>query len=243
MARLKPGVSVKQAQADIEVIASRIREKASVAPASACTWWACRSRWSSSRWRIMATEPIYAGGTELLLAMKHQALSYRHLIDLKVIPGLNSIDLKGDSLELGATSTHRDIERSTLVQQKLPVLAELESQVANVRVRATGTLGGNICFAEPHSDPATLLLVLGGKVKLEGSNGVREMPVDRLIAGPYANNLLPNEILAKIVVPCAQANHRAAYMKFQVHERPTLGLAYGWRRLMMAAPLDQHESL
>jgi carbon-monoxide dehydrogenase medium subunit len=168
---------------------------------------------------------VYAGGTELLLAMKHEALSYRYLIDVKVIPGLNSIDLRDGVLEIGATATHRSVERSALVRQRQPVLAELESHVANVRVRGTGTLGGNLCFAEPHSDPATLLLVLGGAVKLEGSGGVLEVTVGEFIAGAYANALLPGEILTQVIVPCAKPNHRAAYLKFQVHERPTLGLA------------------
>ncbi len=167
---------------------------------------------------------IYAGGTELLLAMKHQALNYRHLIDLKVVPGLNSIEVRDGLFEIGATSTHRSIERSALVRQNQPALAEMESQVANVRVRATGTLGGNLCFAEPHSDPATLLLVLGGTVRVESAAGAREIPVGELIAGAYASNLRPGEILTKILVPCAKPNHRAGYMKFQVHERPTLGL-------------------
>jgi len=168
---------------------------------------------------------VYAGGTELLLAMKHEALSYRHLIDVKVIPGLSSIHQRDGVVEIGATSTHRSIERSALVRQCQPVLAELESHVANVRIRGTGTLGGNLCFAEPHSDPATLLLVLGGVVKLEGSAGAREATVEEFIAGAYTNALLPNEILTKVIVPCARPNHRAAYLKFQVHERPTLGLA------------------
>src|SRR5712664_901047 len=167
---------------------------------------------------------IYAGGTELLLAMKHQALTYRHLIDLKVVPGLNSIEVRDGSLEIGATSTHRSIERSALVRQNQPALAEMESQVANVRVRATGTLGGNLCFAEPHSDPATLLLGLGGAVRVESAACAREIPVGELIAGAYASNLLPGEILTRIIVTCAKPNHRAGYMKFQIHERPTLGL-------------------
>lgn len=178
---------------------------------------------------------IYAGGTELLLAMKHQALNYRHLIDLKVVPGLNSIEMSNGSLEIGATSPHRSIERSVLVQQCQPALAEMESQVANVRVRATGTLGGNLCFAEPHSDPATLLLVLGGAVRLESSVGTREMPVGEFVGGAYASNLLPGEILTKITVPCAKPGHRTGYMKFQVHERPTLGLG-----LWLETPDDGH---
>jgi carbon-monoxide dehydrogenase medium subunit len=167
---------------------------------------------------------FYAGGTELLLAMRHKALSYRHLIDLKVIPGLDSIHLRGDWLEIGAASTHRSVERSGLVREKLPVLAELESRVANVRVRATGTLGGNLCFAEPHSDPATLLLVLGAQVSVEGSSGCRDLPIEAFIGGAYTNSLQPGEILTRIAVPCARPNQRAAYLKFQVHERPTLGL-------------------
>ena len=167
---------------------------------------------------------IYAGGTELLLAMKHSALNYRHLIDLKVVPGLNSIEMRDGALEIGATSTHRSIERSAVAQQHQPVLAEMESHVANVRVRVTGTLGGNLCFAEPHSDPATLLLVLGGAVRLESAAGSREIPVSELIGGAYTSNLQPGEILTKITVPSAKPNHRAAYTKFQVHERPTLGM-------------------
>ena len=167
---------------------------------------------------------IYAGGTELLLAMRHRALTYSHLVDLKVIPGLNSIEPRNGLIEIGAACTHRAIERSTVVRQRQPAFAELESQVANIRVRATGTLGGNLCFAEPHSDPATMLLVLDATVRIEGAEGAREIPIENLIAGAYANHLAPGEILTSIVVPSAKPSHRSAYMKFQIHERPALGL-------------------
>src|SRR5258708_11526635 len=75
---------------------------------------------------------IFAGGTELLLAMKHQALNYRHLIDLKVVPGLDSITVRDGFLEIRATSTPRRIERSVLLQEDQPALAEMASRVANV---------------------------------------------------------------------------------------------------------------
>src|ERR1700740_2309664 len=161
---------------------------------------------------------IYAGGTELLLAMRHRALTYSHLVDLKVIPGLNSIEPRDGLIEIGAACSHRAIERSLLVRERQPAFAELESQVANIRVRATGTLGGNLCFAEPHSDPATMLLVLGANVRIENSDGAREISIGDLIVGAYASNLALGEILTKIVVPCAKPSHRAGYMKFQIHE-------------------------
>jgi carbon-monoxide dehydrogenase medium subunit len=168
---------------------------------------------------------FYAGGTELLLAMRHKALSYRHLIDLKVIPGLDAIRTNGDHIEIGAACTHRTVERSPVVREKLPALAELESHVANVRVRATGTLGGNLCFGEPHSDPASLLLVLEAQLTVEGASGSRELDMDHFIADAYSTNLQPGEILTKISVPLAKPAERIAYVKFQIRERPSLGLA------------------
>ena len=86
----------------------------------------------------------YAGGTELLLAMKHDLLRYEHLVDVKTIPGLDKIEMKNGALLIGGATTHRGIESSALVKQNLPVFSDMESNVANVRVRASGTLAGNL---------------------------------------------------------------------------------------------------
>ena len=168
---------------------------------------------------------LYAGGTELLLAMKHDLLRYEHLIDVKTIPGLNKIERQNASLMIGGTVTHRAIERSSVVKESVRVLAEMESQVANVRVRASGTLGGNLCFAEPHSDPATLLVALKAKAHVQGKSGARTLSIDQLITGPYETSLAADELLASVEIPIAAKSQRAAYVKFQLHERPTLSLA------------------
>ena len=168
---------------------------------------------------------LYAGGTELLLAMKHDLLRYEHLVDVKTIPGLNKIESKDGALFIGGTATHRAIERSPLVQQRVPVLAQMEKNVANVRVRASGTLGGNLCFAEPHSDPATLLLALGAKAHLQAKSKRRTVAIDKLITGSYETSLASDELLEAIEIPILTTNQRAAYLKYQLKERPTLGLA------------------
>ena len=168
---------------------------------------------------------LYAGGTELLLAMKHDVLRYKHLIDVKVIPELDAIELRDGMIRVGAAATHRSIERSALLRSRLPVFTDMESLVANVRVRNTGTLGGNLCFAEPHSDPATLLLVLGASVAVEGPQRRREIPMHDFFIGPYETRLAPTEVMTGIQIPVAAGEWRSAYVKFQVHERPMLGLA------------------
>ena len=168
---------------------------------------------------------LYAGGTELLLAMKHDLLRYEHLVDVKTIPDLNKIGLQNGSLMIGSTATHRAIERSPVVKQNLPVLAEMETKVANVRVRASGTLGGNLCFAEPHSDPATLLVALGAKAHVQSKAGAKSVMIEKLITGAYETSLASDELLAAVEIPIATKTQRAAYLKFQLKERPTLGLA------------------
>lgn len=168
---------------------------------------------------------LYAGGTELLLAMKHDLLRYEHLIDVKTIPDLDKVEMKNGALVIGGTATHRAIERAPAVKENLPVLAEMESHVANVRVRASGTLGGNLCFAEPHSDPATLLTALGAKAHVQGKAGSRAVDVSTLISGAYETSLGADEVLSAVEIPVLQKSQRAAYLKYQLKERPTLGIA------------------
>ena len=168
---------------------------------------------------------LYAGGTELLLAMKHDLLRYQNLVDVKTIAGLDKIEAQDSTLVIGSTVTHRAIERSRVVREKLPALADMETQVANIRVRACGTLGGNLCFAEPHSDPATLLVALGAKVHIQGARGSKTIPLDKLITGAYETSLGTDELLTAIEIPLPTKSQRVAYVKFQTHERPTLGLA------------------
>jgi carbon-monoxide dehydrogenase medium subunit len=101
----------------------------------------------------------------------------------------------------------------------------METKIANVRVRATGTLGGNLCFAEPHSDPANLLLCLGATVTIQGGKGERTVPMDELIVDAYETSIAMDEVLTSIEIPLPDKSQRTAYLKFQIHERPTLGLA------------------
>jgi carbon-monoxide dehydrogenase medium subunit len=168
---------------------------------------------------------LYAGGTELLLAMKHDLLRYRHLIDVKTIANLNQIEVKNGALLIGSGATHRAIEISPLVRRHLPVLAEMEKNIANIRVRASGTLGGNLCFAEPHSDPGALLTALGAKAHVQGKTTSRTVALAQLITGAYETSLAADELLTAVEIPLLADSQRAAYLKFQLKERPTLGIA------------------
>ena len=101
----------------------------------------------------------------------------------------------------------------------------MEGDVANVRVREVGTLGGNLCFAEPHSDPGTLLQVYDASVRLERAGGARTIPLETLFVGPFETCLEADELLTEVIVPPLPARSAAAYLKFGFLERPSVGVA------------------
>jgi carbon-monoxide dehydrogenase medium subunit len=164
---------------------------------------------------------LYCGGTELLLLAKMGFASFDHLVDTKAIAELGGISQDGDALVLGATVTHRQIERSTLVLDRLPALAAMERQVANIRVRTVGTLVGNLCFSDPHSDPATFLLALDAEVESRRGDGeLRRRPLHAFLQGPYEPALEHGELVLRVRVPIPASDLAIVHRKFAFHERP-----------------------
>jgi carbon-monoxide dehydrogenase medium subunit len=162
-----------------------------------------------------------AGGTELLQVMKMGYAQFDMLIDVKQIPDLHGVEERADGgLRIGAGTTHRTIERSPLVRRIVPALATLELGLANTRVRNTGTIGGNIAFAEPHSDPATFLLACGATVELEGPAGRRVLTIGDFVLGPLWTAREADEIVVAIHVPPAGRGTGRAYEKIKFFERP-----------------------
>lgn len=163
---------------------------------------------------------LYAGGTELLLLMKLGLASYRHLVDIKPIAELQGIAVDDGVLHVGGGVRHRAIERSPLVTAGWPVLAEMERWVANIRVRTVGTLGGNLAFADPHSDPATFLLAADAAIVLGRGEERRRLAIADFVLGPYDAALEPGELVVRVEVPPVPAGAGMAHLRFAFHERP-----------------------
>lgn len=173
---------------------------------------------------------LYSGGTEILLLMKLGFSSYAHLVDVKPIPELAVLDVRDGWLRIGGAVTHRRLERSPDVRSGWPDLVEMERQVANLRVRSTGSLGGNLAFADPHSDPATFLLAADARVEVGTAERRRRLRLDELILGPYATALEPGELLCAIEVPSPEPGSAMAHLRFAVYERPAATVS-AWLRV------------
>ena len=177
---------------------------------------------------LLAARPdaaLYAGGTELLLLMKAGLVRPADVNDVKRIPDLDGLVDGDDALAIGATVTHRRLERSPVVRARWPLVAGVAAHVANVRVRNVGTVGGNLAFADPHSDLATLFLVFDATVRLASTAGSRELTLGDFVRGPFETARRIDEVLTGVRLRGWPAGTVGVYVKFGLHERPTLGVA------------------
>ncbi|ANN79684.1 FAD binding domain-containing protein [Bordetella flabilis] len=172
---------------------------------------------------------FHAGGTELLVALKAHVLRYEHVIDLKQIAALKGVRLRDDgTISIGSLTSHDTIANDPIIRDSLPGYAELSEHVANIRVRIAGTLGGVLCFAEPHADAPTMLCALDAWVVLLGPGGQREVPSRDFHLGEFATAREDDEVLASIEVAPQSTGTRSAYRSFGHTERPAVGVAAVW---------------
>lgn len=144
---------------------------------------------------------IFAGGTDLLVQMKHRQVTPKCLINIKGIPGLDKISLDGDLLRIGCLVTHKELSNSDIIKKKYPVLAEASEAVGVLQTRIRGTLAGNICNASPSADTAPALLALDARIKISSSEGERTVKIEEFFTGPFKSILKDNEIVTEIEIP------------------------------------------
>lgn len=168
---------------------------------------------------------MYAGGAELVPALKQGLADPRFLVDLKGVAGLAGLEVRDGVLRIGALVTHRRLERSPEVAAALPALAALERHVANPRVRGTGTIGGNLGHGEPHSDLAVFLVAAGATVECVSVAGARTVPVAGLLVRPFETVLGPGELIVRVDVPVRGPATALAHERFVLIERPTANVS------------------
>jgi carbon-monoxide dehydrogenase medium subunit len=176
-----------------------------------------------------ADAKVFAGGAHLTILMKQGLYQPKALVNIKNIPELRGIEFDGaEGLIIGALVTHRDLETSALVKEKLPVLCEAEREVANIRVRNMGTVGGNLASGEPLTDLAQIFIALDAKVRITGPAGQRTLPVEELFVDFYTTSLMEDEIITQVVLPSLPPRSGIEYVRFStssVVDKPSAGVA------------------
>ena len=143
-----------------------------------------------------------AGGQTLVNVMKARAAAPDVLVDLADLEELRAIGFSADGLlEIGAMVTYAQLVGSSEVEVARPILAEVAATIADVQVRNRGTVGGNVCVADPTNHLPPLLLALDATFTIRGSESERTVSADEFFVGVYMTAVAEGELLTKVSVP------------------------------------------
>ena len=158
---------------------------------------------------------LLAGGHSLLPMMKLRFAEPSALIDLGRIAGLRGIAQVGAEIHIGAMTTEADLLGSKLLADKLPLLVEGASWIADPQVRYKGTIGGDIAHGDPANDQPALMLALDASFVLTGPKGERVVKADGFYLGLFSTQLQADEILTQIRIPVPAAGTGWSYKKLK----------------------------
>lgn len=169
-----------------------------------------------------------AGGTSLVIMMRQRLLLPKIVISLARIPNFDAITFdERDGLRIGAGARHRDIELSSIVKQRYPLLQETFRKVAQPRIRNMGTVGGNLAAGDPLTDPGASLIALDAEVTLSSNRGQRTLRLEDFFVDYYQTALSSGELLTEIHVPPPQ-RQGWSHIKFtprSIEDFATVGVA------------------
>lgn len=153
-----------------------------------------------------------AGGTDLMVQMKHGRFQLQAMISLRGLSELDGI-VVGDRLRIGATVPLAEVGSHHVVIKQFPALAAAIAVLGSRQIRNVATVGGNLCNASPAADTAPPLLVYGASVEIRGAGGTREVALEEFLVGPGRTALGPEEILTAILIELPRDGSRSVFLR------------------------------
>jgi carbon-monoxide dehydrogenase medium subunit len=158
---------------------------------------------------------ILSGGQSLIPMMKLRLARPAYIVDINRISGLSFIKEEGGFLKIGGLTREADVESSTLVRTKYPLLIDTASVIADPQVRNLATVGGNLAHGDPANDHPAAMLALGAQIVATGKKGERVIPIESFFVSLFTTALQAGEILTEIRIPVSPSKSGGAYLKVE----------------------------
>jgi aerobic carbon-monoxide dehydrogenase medium subunit len=158
-----------------------------------------------------------AGDQSLLPQLKLRERRATLLVDLNAIEELQGIEEAGDAgLRIGAMTRHQQVADSRAIGTRAPVLSQAARRTADMQVRTRGTIGGNVCHADPRANLSTALIAAGATAVVARRDGERRVAVEELFAGVRRSALQPGDLLTRFELPGSPAAPHSAYEELTI---------------------------
>ena len=158
---------------------------------------------------------ILSGGQSLIPMMKLRIARPAYLIDINRIAGLSYVKEAGGFLTIGGLTREADLEASSLVRARYPILFDTVQVIADPQVRNLATVAGNLAHGDPANDHPATMLALGAQVVATGANGERVIAIEEFFETLFTTALQQGEILTEIRIPIPPAHSGGAYLKLE----------------------------
>jgi carbon-monoxide dehydrogenase medium subunit len=179
---------------------------------------------------------IMAGGQSLIPVMRLRLAAPETVVDLTKVTELRGVREDGDSLVIGAMTTHSDILRDPLIAQYGKLIAEATETVADPAVRHRGTFGGALAHADPAGDLPAVALALDAEFVIAGPGGARRsVPASAFFVDYLTTALEEGELLVEVRVPKLGEGWGVRYEKFN-------RVAQAWSIVAVAAAVRREGS-
>jgi aerobic carbon-monoxide dehydrogenase medium subunit len=164
--------------------------------------------------QLLDTEPdakILAGGQSLIATLNMRLDTPRLLIDINGLDELAAVSRTDGKLHVGALVRQRTAERHADIGRLAPLIATALPHIAHPAIRNRGTIGGSIALADPAAELPACVVALDGELEVTGRKGTRRIKADDFFIGLFDTEIRPGEILTRIIVPAAAAEHRFGF--------------------------------
>jgi aerobic carbon-monoxide dehydrogenase medium subunit len=174
---------------------------------------------------------VLAGGQSLLPVLRLRLAAPGLLVDLGGLDALRGVRIDGDTLVVGALTTHAEVATSSVVRDAAPMLAAAAGLIGDRQVRHRGTVGGALAHADPAGDLPAVLVALGGEFVAAGPQRRRTTPAEEFFSDYFTTTLGPGEVLVEVRLP-RRSGWGMHYEKFQraAQAWATVGVAAAVRR-------------
>jgi carbon-monoxide dehydrogenase medium subunit len=157
---------------------------------------------------------LLAGGHSLIPMMKLRLAQPAVLVDISKIDGLSGVSQSGNTVTIGALTTHAALEDDASLAKSLPLVAQAATHIGDPMVRNRGTFGGSLAHADPAGDWPAVALAVGGTAKITGPNGDRSVDLDDFFVDILTSAVEPGEVLTAIELNVPSGKYGTAYKKF-----------------------------
>src|SRR6266545_8271389 len=154
-----------------------------------------------------------AGGQSLVPLMNFRLIRPAHLIDLNGVNELSYLRADDDTLRIGATARQRELERSTEVAKRWPLLRDASALIGHIQIRNRGTVGGSLAHAFPSAELPVAMVTLDASFILRSTGNQRTARAEDFFLSYMTTVIEPGELLVEISVPSTPANAGWSYQE------------------------------